>query len=269
MHPIALIAAAAVALLIYSNFVFYFRPPIPKGDHLETHPASEFERRRNENYPFFCPGLPPMPAHALAIRDDDLSAGSRHVILPEPRCRRVLHAVELGDARGGVVPVVLALDRQAKIKVGLPSGYSLFLPPSWRAQMVVPERMACRLYSSDSVGSLCLRLPKLMGPFAEKAEAVARSCLEDVLAILGTPPERRRSRRPRVEGPSQTPCKSASCTPSAPAVPIAHPGETDRPSARPGVGLPPASAANCPSSQPSLIVSDITMEEDETIPSVA
>ena len=265
MHPFALIAAAAVALLIYSNFVFYFRPPVPKGDELETYPTSEFEKRRYENFPYFCSGLPPTPAHALAARDDVLAAGSRHVIPPEPRCRRVLFAAESGNARGGVVPVVLALDRRAKIKVGLPVGYSLFLPPSWRAQMVVPEHMECRLYSSDSVGSLCLRLPKLMGPFAEKAEARGRSCLEDVLAILDTPQERRRLPRARVAEPSQTPDKSASCTPSALAAPTAHPAGASHPSVHPAPGLRLTSATSCPSSQSSLIVSDITMEEDETI----
>lgn len=267
MHPFALLAAAAVALLIYSNFVFYYRPPVPDSETLETHSIDEFERRRNENYPFFVIGLPTVPRHALATRTDMLEAGKRHVIPPEPRCRRVLFAEPLMNARGGVVRVVLALDRRAKIKVGLPAGYSLFLPPSWRAQMVVPAHMVCKLHSSDSVGSLCLRLPKLLGPALEQGEAMAHSFLGDVLATLDTPPERRQWLSLREGVPSRIPNKPASCTPLTPLGPSLRREPTPAPSRKEDAshGHQRTSEASCHADRPSLSGGDISESTGTTI----
>jgi hypothetical protein len=265
MHPFALLAAAAVALLIYSNFIFYFRPPVPRSAQLDTYPSTEFEKRRIMNLPFFCVGMPATPSHALASRVDELPANARHVVPSEPRCRRILHAQLVGTAREAGVPVVLALGKRAKIKVVLPAGYSLFLPPSWRAQMVVPEYMVCKLYSSDSAGSLCLRLPKLLGPAAERVEEVARSFLADAIAILDTPPERHRLLRPHASGLVRNPDKSVSCTRPEQSEQIVHPVPRHAPHDGHQKSLPQALATNCRAARPSLPETNISGGDNATI----
>ena len=213
MHPLGVLAAAALALLIYSNFVFYFRPPSLASNRLVTCTPSECERLRSENLPFMCYGPPPTPKHALAQRQDQLKAGHKHLIPSEPRCRRIVYVTEAPTDKPLIV--TLALDRRSKLKVAVPLGYSLFLPPTWRAQMVVPPKMVCTVHSSDSVGSLCLRLPKLLGPATKQAAAMGLACLEDAIAILDTlqaphsKPSRRVAELPRAPAPD-TP---ASCTP--------------------------------------------------------
>ncbi len=216
MHPLAVLAAAAVALIAYSNYVFHFRPPPLKSSTLPTHPVSQFEQKRCENLPFFTPGLPPTPSHALAHRVDRLAEGS-HVIPSAPRCRRVLHVTQGLES----LPVQLSLDRRSRVRAGIPAGYSLFLPPSWQAQIVVPAGTDCTLHSSDSAGSLCFRLPKLLAPAARKVAEAAHPYLEAAIATLDTPPVQRPARRPRARAPSQTPCTPDSCTPPTPREPTA------------------------------------------------
>jgi hypothetical protein len=211
MHPLAILAAAAVALIAYSNYVFYYRPPPLKSATLTTYPVAEFEQNNIANIPFFCPGLPSTPSHALARRVDTLEQGS-HVIPSSPRCRRVLYVAQ-GLAP---LPVQLNLDWRCQIRVGIPAGYSLFLPPSWQAQIVVPEGTDCTLHSSDSVGSLCFRLPKLFAPAAQTVAAMVHPYLEDAIAILDTPPTQRLTKRLRVRAPSHNPYTPVSCTPPTP-----------------------------------------------------
>lgn len=241
MHPLAVLAAAAVALIVYSNYVFHFRPPPLKSNTLLTYPVAEFEQKRGENLPFFTPGLPQTPPHALAYRVDRLAEGS-HIIPSAPRCRRVLHVTQGLES----LPVQLSLDRRSRVRAGIPAGYSLFLPPSWQAQIVVPVGTDCTLYSSDSAGSLCFRLPKLLAPAARMVAAAAHPYLEAAIATLDTPPVRRPTKRSRARVPSQTPCTPDSCTPPAPRGPTAPPRR------RPGgnQARQPTTEGNCPSPNP-------------------
>ena len=268
MHPFSIIAAAAVALLLYSNFVFYYRPPVPGDAALPTYAACEFEQRRAQNVPFFSVGLPPVPSHALAYRADVLEAGCRQVVMPEPRSRRVLYLALEPPTSGkspqaGGVPVVLALGHRTKIRAMLPAGYSLFVPPSWRAQMVVPEGMVCTLHSSDSAGSLCLRLPKLLGPVSKLVGGAVRSFLSDATATLDRPPRQRPTRQPRNSAPSRSQGTPASCTPSAPPSPPAD--RSPQASPRKPADPPRASIVSCPSSQASLTETDRSTAAKATI----
>jgi hypothetical protein len=217
MHPLGVLAAATLALLIYSNIVFYFRPPSLSTNQLVTCTPSESEQQRLQNIPFICHGLPLTPKHALAQREDQLSANYKHLVPSEPRCRRIIY-IAASPSPDIPLVVTLALDHRSKLTVAVPLGYSLFLPPTWRAQMEVPPKMVCTLYSSDSVGSLCLRLPKLLGPSAKRVEAMALAFLEDAIATLDILREqhlvsfRRVVGQPRVRA-QDTP---ASCTPPTP-----------------------------------------------------
>jgi len=219
MHPLGILAAATLALLIYSNIVFYFRPPSLPTNQLTTCTPSECEQLRLQNLPFMCHGLPATPKHALAQRIDQLKSGHKHIIPSEPRCRRIVY-VGLSPTPDTPLIVTLVLDRRSKLTVAVPLGYSLFLPPTWRAQMEVPPKMVCTVYSSDSVGSLCLRLPKLLGPATRKVGAKGLAFLEDVFATLDTLQEQRSgsplsgAARPRAPAPD-TP---VSCTP--PTLPV-------------------------------------------------
>lgn len=185
MHPLGVLAAATLALLIYSNFVFYFRPPTLSTNRLVSCTPSECEQLRLQNLPFLCHGLPATPKHALAQREDQLKAGHKHLVPSEPRCRRIIY-VAVSPTPDTPLIVTLTLDRRSKLKVAVPLGFSLFLPPTWRAQIEVPPKMVCTLRSSDSVGSLCLRLPKLLGPATKKAGAMGLAFLEDAFATLDT-----------------------------------------------------------------------------------
>lgn len=222
MHPLGVLAAATLALLIYSNFVFYFRPPSLSGNRLVTCTPSECEQLRLQNLPFICHGLPETPKHALAQREDQLKAGHKHLIPSEPRCRRIIY-VAASPTPSTPLIVTLALDRRSKLTVAVPLGYSLFLPPTWRAQTEVPPKMVCTLRSSDSVGSLCLRLPKLLGPSAKRAEAMALAFLGDAIATLDTLREQHSVMPRRVAGQPRAPAPDtpASCTPPTPPDPRA------------------------------------------------
>jgi len=222
MHPLGVLAAATLALIIYSNFVFYFRPPALSTNRLVTCTPSECEQLRLQNLPFMCHGLPETPKHALAQREDRLKAGHKHLIPSEPRCRRIVY-VAVSPTPDTPLIVTLALDRRSKLKVAVPLGYSLFLPPTWRAQMEVPPKMVCTIRSSDSVGSLCLRLPKLLGPSAKWAEAKALAFLGDAIATLDTLREQHSVMPRRVAGQPRVPAPDtpASCTPPNPPVPRA------------------------------------------------
>lgn len=219
MHPLGVLAAATLALLIYSNFVFYFRPPSLSTNRLVICTPSECEQLRLQNLPFICHGLPETPKHALAQREDRLKSGHKHLIPSEPRCRRIIYVAASPTPNTPLI-VTLALDRRSKLTVAVPLGYSLFLPPTWRAQTEVPPKMVCTIRSSDSVGSLCLRLPKLLGPSAKRAEAMALAFLGDAIATLDTLREQHSVMPRRVAGQPRAPAPDTpvSCTPPTPPV---------------------------------------------------
>jgi len=53
MHPITVLIAAALGLLIYSNFVFFTRPSAPPTNNFAVVLPEEAEKERVKNIPFY------------------------------------------------------------------------------------------------------------------------------------------------------------------------------------------------------------------------
>ena len=211
MHPFAILTAAAIGLLIYSNFVFYTRPPTPTFTDIPFYHPDECDQRRISNLPFLIPGEPDNTKHSLAARTDHLTSGQKHKVRGEPRARRIITVyTSPTDQPAEPAKVTISLGRRWSRQILLLPGYSLSLPPTWQAQIEVPKTTVCKLHSSDSVGSLCLRLPELFGPLVTKVEEVARPFLADGYTILDKHLSPHLSLPQRAKAPSQNPKKSVS-----------------------------------------------------------
>ena len=174
MHPITVLIAAALGLLIYSNFVFFTRPPAPHTNNFAVVFPEEAEKERLKNIPFYIFGIPVAARHSFAGRQDKLLEGKIHKIKAEPRSQRYI-VFKQGSTNELIVKI--QLDNRFTTLMKLFPGYSLFLPPTWRAQIEVPKDTECMLYSSDSLGSLCLRLPELGAPIVSKVAEAAHPFL--------------------------------------------------------------------------------------------
>lgn len=212
MHPIIVLISAALALLIYSNFVFFTRPPAPQTNNFTVVLPEEAEKERVKNIPFYLFGIPVTARHTFAGRQDKLLEGKIHKIKAEPRSQRY---IVLKEGAANELIVKAQLDNRFTTMVKLPPGYSLFLPPTWRAQIEVPTGTECMLYSSDSLGSLCLRLPELGAPIASKVAEAAHPFLAVCFSTLDKLIWRLQCLLGHVEEPSKVPKKFASYHPSA------------------------------------------------------
>lgn len=213
MHPIIVLISAALALLIYSNFVFFTRPPAPQTNNFAVVLPEEAEKERVKNIPFYLFGIPVAARHAFAGRQDKLLGGKFHKIKAEPRSQRYI-VFKQGQTNELIVKV--QLDNRFTSLVKLLPGYSLFLPPTWRAQIEVPKDTECMLCSSDSLGSLCLRLPELGAPIAWKVAEAAHPLLVVCFSTLDKLISQLQCLLGRVEEPSQVPKKFASYRRSVP-----------------------------------------------------
>ena len=180
MHPFTILIAAAIGLLIYSNVVFFTRPPSPTKHDLPVAMPEEAEGLRVKNLPFIIFGKPTVPRQAFAGRQDKLEQGKIHKIKAEPRSQRYIVFIK-GPTE---LIVKIQLDNRFKTILKLLPGYSLFLPPTWKGQIEVPKDTVCMLYSSDSLGSLCLRLPELCAPIALKVAEAVQPFLAVCFSIL-------------------------------------------------------------------------------------
>ena len=207
MHPITVLIAAALGLLIYSNFVFFTRPPAPHTNNFAVVLPEEAEKERVKNIPFYIFGIPVAARHSFAGRQDKLLEGKIHKIKAEPRSQRYI-AFKQGQRNELIVKV--QLDNRFTTLVKLFPGYSLFLPPTWRAQIEVPKDTECMLYSSDSLGSLCLRLPELGAPIVSKVAEAAHPFLGVCFSTLDKLILQLQCSLGHVEAPSRVPKKFAS-----------------------------------------------------------
>jgi hypothetical protein len=207
MHPISVLIAAAVGLLVYSNFVFFTRPPVPKHHNFEVVMPGDAEKQRIKNLPFYIVGRPLPARHAFAGRQDRMESEKLHTIKGEPRSQRYIINQSSGTR---ALPVKIQLGNRFTTMAQLPPGYSLFLPPTWKAQIEVPKDTECMLYSSDSLGSLCMRMPELASPITSKVGALAHPYLAVCFSTLDTLISQLLSLLQRVEGPFATPNKSVS-----------------------------------------------------------
>ena len=80
MHPIIVLISAALALLIYSNFVFFTRPPAPQTNNFTVVLPEEAEKERVKNIPFYLFGIPVTARHTFAGRQDKLLEGKIHKV---------------------------------------------------------------------------------------------------------------------------------------------------------------------------------------------
>ena len=213
MHPISVLIAAAVGLLVYSNFMFFTRPPVPKHNNFVVVMPGNAAKERIKNLPFYLVGRPLPARHAFAARQDRLASEKLHEIKAEPRSQRYIIHPPTGTK---AVVVRAQLDTRFVTPVHLLPGHSLFLPPTWKAQIEVPKDTECMLYSSDSLGSLCMRLPELASPITSKAGAAAHPYLAACFSTLDTLLSQLLSLQPHAAAPSGPPDRPSSSLRAAP-----------------------------------------------------